>query len=188
MKHSSLILLVLAVCLLGGTGCGSDQPTQAAQQNNASPPLSEGRDLDEEDTTDQFVLEEVDVQGDVQNITWQELADVSFETKFYEELNESLLFPSFGQTVQDLNGKRVSIAGYVLPVSTQNDRYVLSANPFSSCFFCGGAGPESVVELELVSYGTQYFTDEFRTFSGILRLNDQNVDKLNYILEGAVEY
>ncbi|RMG66740.1 MAG: DUF3299 domain-containing protein [Bacteroidetes bacterium] len=126
---------------------------------------------------------EVTPINDLQDLSWQQLQDVTFEDRYYEDIEEYLLFPAFGDSVKALAGQPVKIAGYVLPV--EPGRYVLSANPFSSCFFCGGAGPESVMELELRDTTLLFYTDEWRTFQGRLQLNDSNVDKLNYILEEA---
>lgn len=126
---------------------------------------------------------EVIPANDLRQLSWTELQDVTFEEKFYPDIEEYLLYPAFGDSVQALAGQAVYIAGYVLPV--EPGRYVLSANPFSSCFFCGGAGPESVMELDLRDTTLLFYTDEWRTFQGRLRLNDSDIDKLNYILEGA---
>ncbi|MEZ4775466.1 MAG: DUF3299 domain-containing protein [Bacteroidia bacterium] len=116
-------------------------------------------------------------------ISWQDLKDVEFNEKFYEKEKEWMLFPTFGHSVQTLAGKTVEITGYVIPL--EPTRYALSANPFSACFFCGNAGPESVIELELASYDQMYYTDEFRTFRGEFSLNTTNLDKMNYVLTGA---
>lgn len=122
-------------------------------------------------------------EGDYLPLTWKQLADVAFEEKYYEDVDEWLWFPSFGPQVQAKTGEEVYIAGYVIPV--EPGRYVLSKNSFESCFFCGGAGPESVMELELVNAKQMFANDEYRTFKGTLRVNDSDIDHLNYILEGA---
>jgi hypothetical protein len=122
-------------------------------------------------------------EGDYLPLTWEQLADVKFKEKYYEDVDEWLWFPSFGPQVQAKTGKPVYISGYVIPV--QPGYYVLSKNSFESCFFCGGAGPESVMELELVDPKQMFANDEYRTFKGTLRVNDSDIDHLNYILEGA---
>ena len=66
----------------------------------------------------------------------------------------------------------------------RGDTYILSANPFSSCFYCGGAGQESVMELRLKKKKAKFELDQIVTFAGRLRLNDQEME-LNYILEEA---
>jgi len=76
-------------------------------------------------------------------IQWDDLAGVTFSSKYYEEIDEWLLFPVFGEGVTALEGKQIFVAGYVIPL--EPGLYFLSRNSFQSCFFCGGAGPESVI-------------------------------------------
>ncbi|HAR22174.1 MAG TPA: hypothetical protein DCR47_06385, partial [Cryomorphaceae bacterium] len=63
------------------------------------------------------------------------------------------------------------ITGYVIALDAVSETYALSAFPFSSCFFCGAAGPESVLELDLKS-SKVYLTDDVITFTGLLQLNE----------------
>jgi len=49
------------------------------------------------------------------------------------------------------------------------------------CFFCGGAGPETVMEVEAVEEVA--FTAEQIEIRGILRLNNEDINKLMYRLE-----
>ena len=46
-----------------------------------------------------------------------------------------------GRLIQAINGKEVLIQGYIIPFEETGDEsiLILSANPFSTCFFCGGA-------------------------------------------------
>jgi len=48
--------------------------------------------------------------------------------------------------------------------------YALSAFPFSSCFFCGAAGPESVMEI-LFDSPQELLTDDVITVIGQIKLN-----------------
>ncbi|MEZ4685585.1 MAG: hypothetical protein R3B47_05840 [Bacteroidia bacterium] len=120
-------------------------------------------------------------------ISWFDLSDVEFEDRFYEEVKSYLLFPKFGDRVKKLGGKPITLAGYTITADADSGIYVLSANPLASCFFCGAAGPESVVQLNLKEGQREFQTDEWVTFKGKLRLNDSNINELNYILEGAEE-
>lgn len=122
-----------------------------------------------------------------QNITWEQLADVKFEDRWSDEVEMMYGFPLFGPGVKALADKEVSITGYVLPIDLEAGFYVLSANPYSSCFFCGQAGPESILELRFDVLPRQYKNDEKLTFKGKLRLNDTNIYDLNYILEEVEE-
>ncbi|GAB3971705.1 hypothetical protein GCM10028806_22350 [Spirosoma terrae] len=118
-------------------------------------------------------------------LSWEVLRDVTFKKKWYAEESVYMLYPTFGQGIQKLNGKTVELTGYVLPVDLESNLYVLSAFPYSACFFCGGAGPESVVSLKFKKAGKKFKTDERRTFHGTLKLNADNIYELNYILADA---
>ncbi|KAA9357073.1 MULTISPECIES: DUF3299 domain-containing protein [Larkinella] len=118
-------------------------------------------------------------------LSWETLRDVTFKKKWYPEESVYMLYPTFGAGIQKLSGKPVELTGYVLPVDYESNLYVLSAFPYSACFFCGGAGPESVVSLKFKKNGLKFKTDERRTFRGTLKLNADNIYELNYIIADA---
>jgi hypothetical protein len=53
------------------------------------------------------------------------------------------------------------------------------------CYFCGGAGPESVIEVTVKK--PLKFTSRVITLKGTLKLNDSDPDKLFYLLINAEE-
>jgi len=118
-------------------------------------------------------------------LTWDQLKSLQFEESYDESTGGFYQKPKFGVAQKALEGKRVKITGYVLPLDVELNYYVVSAFPFASCFFCGGAGPESVMDLKLKNSGTRFKTDERASFCGVLRLNDGNVFELPYILNEA---
>ena len=119
-------------------------------------------------------------------LTWETLRDVTFKKKWYAEESIYMLHPTFGPSVQKLKNQQVSITGYILPVDLEANLYVLSAFPFSACFFCGGAGPETVMTLNFKKKdGKKFKTDERLTFTGTLKLNADDIYQMNYILDGA---
>ena len=121
-------------------------------------------------------------------MTWATLADVDFKDVYVEELDAYYWKPTFGESVKALEEKEVYISGYIIPVDYDEDFYVLSRYPFANCFFCGGAGPESVVDLRFPGKTRTYKTDERLTFKGKLALNADDIYQMNYILEDAEEY
>lgn len=121
-------------------------------------------------------------------LTWETLGLVTFSDKYYEDADAYYMFPSFSKEVKALEGQEVYITGYVIPVDAASDFYVLSARPFAECFFCGGAGPETVLELQFGKLPRKFKTDEKLTFKGKFKLNDSDIYHLNYILEGAQIY
>ncbi|MCY7356415.1 MAG: DUF3299 domain-containing protein [Rudanella sp.] len=120
-------------------------------------------------------------------ITWEQLRDVQFRKRWYPEENVVMLAPRFGQSVKALSGNAITITitGYVIPVDLERGLYVVSRYPMAACFFCGGAGPESVMALNFKRLPRTFKTDERRTFSGMLRLNADNIYEMNYILDRA---
>ncbi|MEY2773765.1 MAG: hypothetical protein RLZZ275_112 [Bacteroidota bacterium] len=128
--------------------------------------------------------------GNFKELTWKLLEDVTFKDVYLESLESYYWKPTFGPTVKAAAGKPYFITGYVIPVDIDENFYVLSRYPFANCFFCGGAGPESVVDLRFKGNkpARPYQTDERLTFAGTLRLNADDIYQMNYILDGAVEY
>ena len=123
------------------------------------------------------------------SVGWISLADVTFEEK--KETEDAILSynqATFGASVQKLAGKEISITGYMIPMDPMGITYVLSRNPNASCFFCGGAGPETVLQLNLKpSAVKRYETDDRVTFKGILTLHEKDIHTLTYVLEDAEE-
>jgi hypothetical protein len=79
----------------------------------------------------------------------------------------------------------VEIKGYIIPVEGYKNQkeFVFSAFPYSMCFFCGGAGPETV--MEVFSKEPIKYTAEAIIIRGKLELNDSDVNRLMYILNNA---
>ncbi len=120
-----------------------------------------------------------------EKVTWEILRDVTFNKKWFEAEQVYMLYPTFGPSVKKLDQKEVAITGYVIPRDLDAGLYVLSAFPFSACFFCGGAGPESVMTLNFGKNARKFKTDERLTFKGTLKLNADDIYELNYILDNA---
>lgn len=120
-----------------------------------------------------------------QVISWKDLEDVSYEMSYDSTAEYVAMHPVYGESLQKIKMQEVQIKGYVLPMDTEGNEFVLSAFPFSSCFFCGGGGKETVIELEFDS-PKSYKLDQLLTFKGKLMLNEDPFG-LNYILKGAEE-
>lgn len=120
-----------------------------------------------------------------QKITWNDLSKVTFKEKYFPERNESFLHPTFSASVKALKGKKITIKGYFLNIDPSGKIYILSKGPMASCFFCGVGGPETAIELQFPK--KQYFkTDDIVAVTGILKLNNTDVEHFNYILTKCV--
>jgi hypothetical protein len=118
-------------------------------------------------------------------ITWELLKNVEFDEIWSEEFQAYYMVPKFSDSVKEMDGKEVQIRGFIIPVDIVQDYYVLSANPYSSCFFCGQAGPESVMEIQMIKKYEGLRMDQVITYKGTLKLNVDDIYQLNYILEDA---
>ena len=125
-------------------------------------------------------------EQEYKTVRWWMLQDITFEDVFNPELEMYFQKPTFGERVLALNNHLIEISGYFIPVDVTSGLYVLSAFPFSSCYFCGGAGPESVMQLNFKELPDEKFkTDEYISFRGRMKLNSTNYDDLNYIMLAA---
>lgn len=117
-------------------------------------------------------------------LDWDALADVQYAYEYSEAFKTWYSKPEFGESVKQLNEKEVQIKGFILPLDVAGDYFILSAFPYASCFFCGGAGQESVIELRFKKKKPKFNMDDIVTFKGKLLLNDLPLE-MSYILEDA---
>jgi hypothetical protein len=119
--------------------------------------------------------------------TWDAFAKTKFEPKYYEKLGEYIFYPTFTAELKALVGKEITIQGFYVPFAPEDGDYiVLSKYPMSQCFFCGGAGPESIVEVNFQGELPKFQIDDLVTVKGKLKLNTDNMDHVNFILVDAI--
>ncbi|QCK13571.1 DUF3299 domain-containing protein [Mangrovivirga cuniculi] len=131
-----------------------------------------------------FLITIIPVFGQTK-IDWSTLADVQFNQTYDNQLETYFTEPTFGPKVKAIDGKEIIIEGYVIPMDVEKGEFVLSKNPFANCFFCGNAGPETVMELNLKPGHKKFKTDDYVVFKGKFRLNKSDIYHLNYILDDA---
>ena len=119
------------------------------------------------------------------SIDWYDLEEVSFAKPESGHKGPVYGAPHFPQTIKNLEGKTLTIQGYMLPLTVDNQLYVLSRYPFTECFFCGGAGKETVIELKLARE-MHFDLDEEVIIQGKLRLVDDPL-QLSFVLEDAIQ-
>ncbi len=120
-----------------------------------------------------------------EQLTWKDFADVKFSNVYSPVYDDIFLKPKFGDGIKSYEGRRIRIKGYFLDFSLEDDEFfLLSKNPRASCFFCGGAGPESVLEV-MFSKKPNFKTDQVVEITGVLILNLDDVDHCNYIIKDA---
>lgn len=126
-----------------------------------------------------------------QKVTWKDLSKVKYTERYYPKHDESFLHPKFSSSVKALAGKKITVIGYFLNIDPKGQIYILSKGPMSACFFCGVGGPETAIELNFTKK-PKFRTDNIVAVTGILKLNDSDVEHFNYILTNctatAVKY
>lgn len=117
--------------------------------------------------------------------TWNTLGKITFKKEFDADLGFKIDKPIFSEEIKALSGKTIEIKGYIIPTDgyKSHTEFILSAFPYNMCFFCGGAGPETVMEIYAKS--PVKFTSEAVTIRGKLELNENDVNRLIYAMTEA---
>lgn len=124
---------------------------------------------------------------------WEDLLELKFKIYFDEAVDEVIFEPKFSESIRAYEGKTIELEGFIIPHdivmnATGEDKddgskFMFSAYPLASCFFCGGAGQESVMEAypkDPISY-----TEQKVTLRGRLELNTTDPMQLSYLLKDA---
>jgi len=118
---------------------------------------------------------------------WKTLAGVTYIKKYDDFLGFKVDYPVFSEKVEALDGAEIEIRGYIIPIEgyKSHKEFIFSAYPYNMCFFCGGAGPETVMEItaaEAIKY-----TAEPITIKGKLKLNNEDINQLMYAMVEVVK-
>ena len=118
------------------------------------------------------------------SLVWPKLYSIQFipNAEDFDGLDK----PVFSDQVKALNGKEVSLPGYLVPFEggvTKSNHFMLSSLPINVCFFCGGGGPETVVEI--FSINQVNYTEKPVEIKGKLFLNDKDPGQMIYVLTSA---
>jgi hypothetical protein len=127
-----------------------------------------------------LMLAGVGSQVFAQESLWKTLSKLTYKKQYDEMLGFKVDVPVFSEEIKALEGKVVTVKGYIIPVEGYkgHKEFIFSAFPYSMCFFCGGAGPETVMEVfakEPIKY-----TAEAVTLKGKLELNGSDINRLIY--------
>ena len=128
-----------------------------------------------------FLVSEVSYAQTNQNY-WPVLAKLTYKKEYDELLGIKVDKPVFSSELRALEGKVIRLKGYIIPTDgyKSHKEFVFSAFPYSSCFFCGAAGPETV--LEVMARQPIPYTSEPIEIQGQLRLNSKDINRLMFQL------
>ena len=117
--------------------------------------------------------------------SWKKLGKLTYKKQYDELMGFKVDVPVFGPEIKALEGREISVKGYIIPTNgyKSHKEFVLSAFPYNMCFFCGGAGPETV--MEIYSKEPIEYTTESIVIKGTLKLNDKDINRLMFALVNA---
>jgi hypothetical protein len=121
-------------------------------------------------------------QAKIKNLSiWEDLIAVKYDK------NENSYKPSFDSRQKKWENKEIVIEGYLIPIEAgiSGKSFLFSLYPYQSCFFCGGAGIETMIEVKTENEIT--YTDQAIKIKGILLLNQNTDMSFFYGLKNAVQ-
>ena len=125
----------------------------------------------------------VTIVANAQTDGWTSFAKTKFDAKYNDKAGEYFLYPTFSADLKSMVGKEFSLEGYYLPIDVEGNAYIiLSKFPYSQCFFCGGAGPESIAEVFFKVQPGKFDPDQYLRVKGKLKLNDGDLEHGNFIV------
>ncbi|MEZ0006972.1 hypothetical protein ABH942_002350 [Flavobacterium sp. 28YEA47A] len=117
-------------------------------------------------------------------LNWKLLGAIKFVKKQNKDYPDGVMYPIINSTLKVKNKKRIAMSGFIVPID--NTTYALSKNVFAACFFCGQAGPETIMGIKFRGGTPKLKTDQYVTLEGNFRINDNDVEDWIYHIEDAV--
>ncbi|MFY0593147.1 hypothetical protein [Roseivirga sp.] len=71
---------------------------------------------------------------------WDIFGKVTFKPRYFKEVDAYFDVPTFNKELIDLENTKVTLSGYYIPLELDSV-FMLSALPYSSCFFLWRCGP-----------------------------------------------
>lgn len=129
----------------------------------------------------------LEVSFSQENVSWEELADVEWTESYDTTTAISQLIADFGSDALKHKDREIYISGYVIPLDALGVQFALSRTNYASCFFCGQAGPETVMDLIVAprTIPVTKYNNFLLKFKGTLILKEVNPNGFNYQLINA---
>ncbi|MFT4759243.1 MAG: hypothetical protein ACI9XO_000130 [Paraglaciecola sp.] len=130
-----------------------------------------------------------EAQAQKKNV-WSTLGMMKYERQFSEHdgINANRGGGSkFRPLIEALDGEEIEVIGYIIPLSGKKaqSHLMFSMYPFATCFFCGNAGPETVMEVFMKDDKKVEFTEEAITLKGKFKFLSNRTDDVMFHLEFA---
>jgi hypothetical protein len=116
-------------------------------------------------------------------ITWRNVVDIYAKEFRLTEKNSTSTINKQTMSLEDVVNKKVTIKGYFLDLDPNGEWYILSKNPFATCFFCGKAGPETILELVGFKNKKKFKSDDMVEVTGVFNTIYDLEGKISFVLE-----
>lgn len=125
-----------------------------------------------------------------QVLSWTDFSEITYEEKFDSSSQSIYMMPIFDNKLKAIDGKAVSITGYLFPVDPASGYYILKADnkPFGCCMSHAG-NPNEIIELRFEDINPtllEKYSQKQITVVGNFELNANDMFALDLILEEAV--
>jgi len=122
-----------------------------------------------------------------QDNAWGSLMLTETEKRFDPMLGMEIDIPNVHPAAKSLNGKKIQLEGFIIPLEGKKTQshFMFSAFPINMCYFCGRAGPESVIEVFMKDGEALPFTDKKIWIQGDLSINESDPQSNLYTLQYA---
>jgi hypothetical protein len=119
-------------------------------------------------------------------ITWKDVVEIYAKEFRLNEKNPTSTINEKAMSLEDIANKKVTIVGYFLDLDPDGKWFILSKNPFATCFFCGKAGPETVLELlGFKNVKKKFKSDDMVEVTGMFNTIYDIEDKMSFVLENV---
>ena len=122
------------------------------------------------------------VASPIDSLNWKLLGMIKFIKKADKEYGE-IMYPQVSPLLKQKATKRIAISGFIIPID--NTTFALSKYVFASCFFCGNAGPETIMGIKFKGATPKLKTDQYVTLVGTFRINEKDVEDWIYHIDNA---
>jgi len=112
---------------------------------------------------------------------------VNTESKFDDMMGMVIKTATPTPIAEALNGETITIRGYIIALDAKAalKHFMFSRYPQNMCFFCGGAGPESAMQVFLPEGKSIDFTKDKIEIRGTLNIQKGDPSGLIYTMSGA---
>jgi hypothetical protein len=123
---------------------------------------------------------------------WEIFLKLRFDITYDAAIDDVAMRPMFTPEIKKYDNKIIEMVGYIIPNDIvhgavgergNGTMFMLSAFPTATCFFCKGAGPESV--MEVYPKKPIPFSKTVVKIRGRLELNELDYMKMAYLLKDA---